>query len=99
MDNKKQGYYSALTGFKRAVPIILGALAVFIAICFFTDDSGALGSGIKPLLLGLFSTGAYGIPLLLLIHAVFYAEDVAKKRVLSRFIFTVITVLSISAIE
>lgn len=98
-NNKKQSYYSALTGFRRAVPIILGALAVFIAICYISDGAGALGNGIKPLMLGLFSSGAYAIPVLLLIHAVFYAEDVAKKRILSRTIFSVIAVIFVCAIE
>lgn len=96
---KKEGYYSSLVGFRRAVPIILIALAIFVAVCFIADGTGALGSGLGDLLLGLFSAGAYAIPALLAIHGVFYAEDVAKKRTVSRIIFSVITVLFVSAIE
>ncbi len=100
-DNKKErkSYYSALTGFKRAVPVILAAIAVFIGICFCTDGTGVLGGSVGALLLGLFSYGAYAIPLLLVIHAVFYAEDVAKNRILSRIIFSVVAVIFISTIE
>ncbi len=98
-EKNKKGYYSELRGFHRAVPIILGALAVFTAICFITSSTGMLGDGIVSVLSGLFSSGAYAIPLLLLIHAVFYAEDLSKKRLLSRVIFSVIAVLLISSIE
>ncbi len=101
MEEKKEnkGYFSALKGFRRAVPIILIALALFIAVCFLTADVGAVGSGISSLLCGLFSAGAYAIPPLLLVHGIFYAEDVAKKRVLSRAIFGIIAILLVSAVE
>ena len=98
-NTKKENYYSSLTGFKRAIPIILFAVAVFIAVCFIADGTGALGTGLCNVLLGLFSAGAYAIPLLLVIHGAFYAEDVAKKRTLSRIIFSIITVLFVSSIE
>ena len=100
-DNKKpkEGYYSALTGAKRAVPIILFAAALFVTVCFITNSVGALGQGISSFLRGLFSYGAYAIPLLLILHAIFYAEDVAKSRTLSRIIFSTLTVVLISAIE
>ena len=100
MSQKKNGnYYSLLTGFSRAVPIILSAVAVFVAVCYLAGDTGFLGNGIGALLLGLFSVGAYAIPVLLIAHAIFYAEDVAKKRRLSRLVFSIITVIIIAAIE
>lgn len=100
MNEKKNGnYYSRLTGFSRAVPIILSAVAVFVAVCFLAGDTGILGNGIGAVLLGLFSVGAYSIPLLLITHAIFYAEDVAKSRRMSRAIFSAVTVIVISAIE
>ena len=100
MSEKKNGnYYSQLTGFARAIPIILSAVAVFVAVCFLAGNTGVLGSGIGAVLLGLFSVGAYAIPALLVAHAIFYAEDVAKKRRLSRTVFSIITIIIISAIE
>jgi len=100
-NGKKGNYYSALTGWRRAVPIILAALATFVTVCFFTDNSGsgALGKGISSVLLGLFSYGAYAIPVLLIVHAIFYAEDYSKRRTVSRIIFSVTTVFFISTIE
>ena len=100
-ENKNDTGYASLTGFKRAVPIILLALAAFIAICFITKENGAtgaLGNVISELLLGLFAKGAYAIPALLALHAVFYAADVAGGRTLSRLIFSVTALVSLSAV-
>jgi len=94
----KVGAYAALTGFRRAVPIILAALAIFTGLCFVTQSTGALGKFIADILLGLFSVGGYVIPFLLALHAVFYASDVQKKRILSRVIFSILAVIFTSAI-
>ena len=90
--------YSSLTGIHRAVPIILFAVAVFTMFCFITQDIGALGHAISTVFLGLFSYGAYAIPLLLALHAVFYPSDISEKRVLSRVIFSLIAITFISAL-
>ena len=87
-----------VTGFKRAVPIILFAAAAFIALCFITKSTGIFGSFISEALLGLFSVGAYFIPVLFVIHGIFYFKDLENRCVLSRTIFSVITVLTISAV-
>ncbi len=99
-DNKKQneGAYAALTGFRRAVPIILVALAVFTGLCFIMQDTGALGSAISNVFLGLFSVGGYFIPALLAVHAFFYPSDVQRKRTVTRFIFSAIAVITIAAL-
>ena len=100
-DNKKprEGYYSALTGARRAVPIILFASAIFVAVCFITNSVGALGQVVSSFLRGLFAAGAYAIPAVLVLHAVFYAEDHAKHRVLSRVFFSLLAVTLISIVE
>ncbi len=97
-DTKKESAYASLTGFRRAVPIILAALAVFTGLCFVTQDTGALGRIISNVFLGLFSIGGYFIPGLLLIHAFFYPSDVIKKRALSRAIFSLVLVIAIASI-
>ncbi len=84
---------SPLQGLNRAVPIVLFALAIFIALCFFVGNTGALGKIIKSTFYGLFSFGAYLIPLLLILHAVFYASDTHKKRRLSRLFFSILTLI------
>ena len=92
------GSYSALTGFHRAVPIILLAFAVFTGLCFITQDIGALGHAISGIFLGLFSYGAYLIPFLVAVHGIFYASDISEKRLTSRAIFSVISVIALSAL-
>ncbi len=83
----------------KAVPIILSLFAIFITICFITSKSGLLGQVITALLMGLFGRGAYVIPIALLLHAVCYKSDVAEKKVLSRAIFSLVSVVLMSAID
>ena len=97
-NRQKDGTYSSLTGFHRAVPIILFALSIFIALCFFTKNTGALGGAIGDFLLGSFSVGAYFIPLFLAIHAFFYASDIQLGKPLQRALFTLAVLALISAL-
>ena len=97
MTDKKTTSYSSLKGFRRAIPIILVAVALFIGLCFVTQESGSVGRAISGVLLGLFSWGAYSIPVLIALHALFYPSDVGEKRVVSRIIFSAVAVVSLSA--
>ena len=96
---KSSAQYSSLVGIHRAVPIILFAVAVFTLFCFITQDIGALGHAISTVFLGLFSFGAYAIPLLLALHAIFYPSDLSEKRVASRIVFSLVALTFISAIS
>ena len=87
---------SVPAGVHKAVPIVLAAMAVFTAVCFIMDGVGELGGFLADFLLGLFSYGAYGVPVLLLIHALFYTSDVKGGRLLSRVIFSVIALVAVS---
>ncbi len=98
--NKKVEYsYSDLKGFHRAVPILLAAVAVIIFAGYLTEETGIFGYVISLIFQGLFAAGAWAIPVLLILHAIFYAEDLGRNRILSRVIFSVITVLVISVIQ
>ena len=88
----------ALSGAQRAIPVVLFALAIFVTLCFFMQNTGTVGRVINQVLLGLFSFTAYLIPVLLALHAIFYASDVQKKRRLSRLIFSVLTLVFLSSI-
>ncbi len=96
--NTKAGTYSALTGWRRAMPITLLAVAVFCALCFITQNTGVFGRGISNVFLGLFSIGGYFIPFILALHAFFFPSDVYKRRTVSRIIFSSITLIMISTI-
>ena len=97
-EKPKGGYFSKLAGIHRAMPIILFAVGVFLTLCFFDATTGIFGAAIKQFLLGLFSYGAYIVPLLFIVHSVFYASDIAKKRAVSRLIFSIATVLFIAVV-
>ncbi len=98
-NNEKQNYYSLLTGPRRAVPIILCALGAFLAFCYFTASTGLIGGAVINVLKGLFSYGAYAAAPLLILHGIFYPSDVAKKRTVSRIIFSSVAVLCIAVIS
>ncbi len=95
---KKQSAYASLKGARRAVPVVLFALAVFTALCFIIPSGVGLGKYIGGFLLGLFSVGGYLVPALMAIHAFFYPSDVRKKRAVGRFVFTAILLLAFSAL-
>ncbi len=98
-NKKKDGTYASLKGFHRAVPIILFAVAIFTTVCFFTQNTGAVGRAISDFLLGCFSIGGYFIPAFLALHAFFYPSDLQKKRVLiSRIVFSVVMVITVSVL-
>ena len=96
--NNKKKKSVTFTGFRKAIPVMLIALAIFTALCFVSSGTGALGRAISNVLRGLFSIGAYTVPALILIHAFFYPSDLKKNRVWSRIIFSFVAVISISAI-
>ena len=91
--------WEELQGFHRAAPILLIALAAFIVVCYCTAENGVLGQAISYVLMGLFSAGAWAIPVMLVIHAIFYADDLERGRIPSRIIFSSITTVIISMVE
>ena len=84
-------------GLHRAMPIILVAVALFIELCFFLEDMGILGRAISGVMLGLFSFGAYLLPILIVVHAIFYREDIERERILSRIFFSLALLLIFSS--
>ena len=97
-NNNKKYTFSDLKGAHKAVPIILGALAVFIAICLFTG-LGSLGEGMRVVFRGLFSWGSVMIPIALIAHAVFYPADLGEKKIVRRAIFSAVSLLLVSCVE
>ena len=91
--------WDELQGFHRAAPILLIALAAFIVVCYCTAENGVLGKAISYVFMGLFSAGAWAIPVMLVIHAIFYADDLERGRIPSRIIFSVVTTVIVSMVE
>ena len=99
-NNANKNKFSDLKGIHKAIPIILGAVALFIAICLIIPGiMGALGQGIGSLLRGLFASGAYLIPVALAVHSFCYPNDLADKKIKKRAIFSIVATLLISCID
>lgn len=97
-NNNKQYKFSDLKGAHRAVPIILWALAIFIAICLFSG-LGSLGEGLRIVFRGLFSWSSVIIPIALIAHAICYPTDLAEKKIVGRAIFSLVSLLLASCVE
>ena len=99
-DNKNTSKFSDLKGIHKAIPIILWAVAAFIAVCLIIPNlMGVVGQPINGLLRGLFASGAYLIPIALAVHAYCYAQDLNEKKIQKRAIFSVVATLLISCID
>ena len=98
-ENKnKNNKFSELKGIHRVVPIILVSAAVLISVLLIWGG-GAIGQGIRGLLKGLFSFGAYIIPLAMCIHGICYPEDLEEKKITKRLIFFAVSVVMVSCID
>ena len=83
----------------KVVPIVLLSAAALIAVCLLFSKGDLVGGGIKRLLCGLFSFGAYAIPLMLCLHAAFINDDLKTGKLAKRIGFTSSIVLAVSCIE
>ena len=83
----------------KVVPIVLLSAAALIAVCLLFSKGDLVGGGIKRLLCGLFSFGAYAIPLVLCLHAAFINDDLKTGKLPKRIGFTSSIVLATSCIE
>ena len=96
--NREKNKFSSLEGLHKVVPVILISLAVLIA-ALLLFGGGAVGGGVRAVLKGLFSYGAFAIPLTLLVHGLCYPEDLGHKSVLRRFIFSMVILVLASGID
>lgn len=87
-----------LSGIHYFIPWIIALITLFVVIClFFTEYSGFVGKGIHALLLGLFSGGAYAVPVALGAMAFFWKTDARNYYLKYRMIYSFITIVSLSA--
>ena len=96
---ENKSYYSSLRGFRRAVPIIIATVAVFLAACLLSQGAGAVGGPVRDCLLGIFSYGAYMIPILMGIHALFYASDYVNEKFGARLGFSITALIVAPTLE
>lgn len=84
---------------EKVISVALLASAALIAVCLIFSKGGAVGGGIKQLLCGLFSFGAYAIPVVLCLHAACIGDDLKNKKIGKRAVFSAVIVLAVSCIE
>ena len=89
---------SELKGIHKAAPILLTAAALIIFAGLFSPDAG-FGKILNLVFGGLFGFGAWAIPVCMLLHALFYAEDLGKGKIKQRVIFSASSVLMVAMVE
>ncbi len=63
----------------QLLPYVLGVAALFLLICFFSEGlTGIVGKGLRGLFYGLFGGGAFAVPILLAILAVFWRKELRR---------------------
>lgn len=84
----------------QIMPAILILLAVYIVICYLLIDStGIFGLWFKNLFYGLFSYGAWAIPILLIMRALFWKDDVDDKCLGARIAFSIAFTAGVSTLS
>jgi hypothetical protein len=78
---------------------VLIFVAIYFAFCLYGRSTGAImGHFIRFVLFGLFSSGAYAIPVFLLLQGITWRYDVKQKALLRKVISTFVALLFISAL-
>lgn len=81
------------------IPYITGILALLILACYlFRPQMGIVGSGVNSVFFGLFSFGAWFIPLMLLAVTAFWRRDAANGSNGMRIFFAFVSVTLISVL-
>ena len=79
-------------------PWIFGLVAAFLAVCLVSPSAtGVLGKLIKDMLQGLFSGGAFAVPVILVAYAIFWKRDAEQAFIKYRVIISLVALLNQSA--
>ncbi len=77
----------------------LVALSLFIVICYaFPESCGTLGGAIKTFFFGAFAGGAFLVPIMLLIHAIYLKRDVGAGMFIYKLFFSLAIIIFTSVI-
>lgn len=82
----------------QIIPYLLGALALFIFVCFVSKGiTGIVGKGLRILFYGMAGTAAFAIPVLLVLLAVFWRKEAKDGTLKFLFIYQIIFFIFFSA--
>ncbi len=82
----------------RVLPYVFVVCAVLLAVCFIVKNSGAVGVGLRNILLGLFGPCGYALPLLLIYFAIDWRRWVADGSHIMKCIFAAVCLLFCGAL-
>ncbi len=81
------------------IPCLLVLVSFFVLLCFLSESAtGLIGRLVRQLLYGLFGGGAYAVPALIVLTAIFWRRDYAAYNLHLRFIFSSIVLLFLSVL-
>ncbi len=96
-ENKKEEIIPSQRIINQIMPAVLVLIAIYIVICYLISGStGVFGVWIKNFLYGLFSYGAWAIPVLLVVRAFSWKNDADTKCLGVRITFSVLFVVGVS---
>lgn len=96
---KKQEKPRSARAVHQIAPWIIVIAAVFVVLCLFAPSlTGIFGEFIKTLLLGLFAGGAYAVPFIMVIIAIFWKKDIDQYYTGLRMVFASGTLIFLSVI-
>ncbi len=75
-------------GMASLIALFLAVGGIFLAVCLLLPDlTGIVGGGLHDILRGLFGHASYGLPILLIVGAVFVKKDIEYHAVPYKFCF------------
>ena len=82
----------------QILPYLIGVLAVFLLVCFFSEGlTGLVGYGLRALFYGLFGGGAFALPILLGLSAILWRKELKKGSLFFLILFEVLFFIFLSA--
>ncbi len=81
----------------QIMPAILALAAIYVSVCFLLSGStGIFGAWLKSVLYGLFSYGAWLVPVILVIRALMWKNDADSRCLGARIAFSILCVIGVS---
>jgi len=83
----------------QVIPYLLGFVALFLTVCYILESKmGIFGHAVNSLFFGFFSGAAIGIPIFIMIIAIFWRRDIVKRSVKFKVIFSFLILTFISVL-
>ena len=99
---ESMGYAARKRDPSRLIPLLIGALGVFMIFCLSSEklglNVGVVGAFFSDVLTGIFGGGAWFVPIFMIITAILWRRDASNEKLLPRTLFSVVCMLFISVL-